>query len=263
MSEPSPFRSLVTRRTLPDDKEHDMTLTDDPNVLTRPDTGVRDLRTGWRVALAIALPVGPLLVTLARAVMPYWTSDDPATAMAAIAAAPETMDVLIWLGALLTPCMIVSMLTLGYVARRGAPVLATVGTVLSFGAYAMWGATGNLDYTASVLLAAGYRVDEVVTLTGHLDGTGLSIAVGTFWVLGHILGLVILAIALHRARVLPLWAAVVMALSQPIHLVAAVIVPSRWLDVLGGWGMTTLTCALVSAWILRTRNSDWDLPPGR
>ena len=133
----------------------------------------------------------------------------------------------------------------------------------SFGAYALWGATGNPDYTATVLSAAGYSVDEIVTLTGHLDATGLSMAVGTFWVLGHILGLVILAIALHRARVLPLWAATVMALSQPVHLVAAVIVPSRWLDVFGGWGMTTLTCVLVSVWMLRRRDSDWDLPPVR
>jgi hypothetical protein len=239
-----------------------MAITDE-RILAEPDARVRDLRPLWRVALAIASPIGPLLVTLARAVMPYWTSDDPATAMAKIAAAPNTMDALMWLGVFLTPCMIISMLTLGYVARRGAPVLATVGTALSFCAYALWGTTGNADYTATVLFAAGYSVEEVTTLTGHLDSTGLSMAVGTFWVLGHILGLVILAIALHRARVLPLWAATVMALSQPVHLVAAVIMPSRWLDVFGGWGMTTLTCALVSVWILRQRDTDWDLPPVR
>lgn len=239
-----------------------MTLTDE-RILTRPETRVRDLRPMWRVALAIALPVGPLLVTLARAVMPYWTSDDPTTVVAKVAGATTTMNLLIWLGALLTPCMIISMLTLGYVARRGAPVLATIGTVLSFGAYALWGATGNLDYTATVLLSAGYSVEEVVTLAGHLESTVLSMVVGFFWVLGHILGLVILAIALHRARVLPLWAAVLMALSQPVHLVAAVIVPSRWLDVFGGWGMTTFTCVLVSLWILRTRDAEWDLPPAR
>ena len=240
-----------------------MTLTDERDVLAPPDRTSRDLRPFWRIALAIALPVGPLLVTVARAVMPYWTSDDPATIVAKVAEAPATMNLLIWLGALLTPCMIISMLTLGYVARRGAPVLATIGTVLSFGAYALWGATGNSDYTASVLLAAGYGVDEVVTLTGHLESTVLAMVVGFFWVLGHILGLVILAIALHRARVLPLWAATLMALSQPVHLVSAVIVPSRWLDVFGGWGITTVTCALVSVWILRTRDTDWDLPPTR
>jgi hypothetical protein len=98
---------------------------------------------------------------------------------------------------------------------------------------------------------------------GHLESTTLSFATGFFWVLGHILGLVILAFALHRAGVLPRWAAIVMALSQPVHLVSAVIIPSRWLDVFGGWGMTTLTCALVSVWILRTRDDDWDLAPAR
>ena len=39
--------------------------------------------------------------------------------------------------------------------------------------------------------------------------------------------------------------------------------PFRWLDVLGGWGITTLTCALVSLLILRTRDTEWDLPPAR
>ncbi len=239
-----------------------MTMTDE-RVLAEPTTPIRDLRPFWRAALAIALPMGPLLVTLARAVMPYWTSDDSTAAMTKIAAAPGSMSVLVWLGAFLTPAMIVSMLTLGYVARRGAPVLATLGTVLSFGAYALWGATGNPDYTAAVLLRSGYAVDDVVILNGHLESTVLSMAVGFFWVLGHILGLVILAVALHRARVLPLWAATVMALSQPIHLVAAVILPSRWLDVIGGWGMTTVTCVLVAIHVWRTRNEDWDLPPVR
>jgi hypothetical protein len=239
-----------------------MTMTDE-RIVAQPRTEVRDLRTFWRVALAIALPLGPLLVTVVRAILPYWTDDDTATVLAKTAAAPETMNVLIWLGAFLTPCMTISMLTLGYVARRGAPVLASIGTVVSFGAYSLWGATGNSDYTATVLLSAGYGPDEVTALTGHLESTVLSMAVSSFWVLGHILGLVILAIALHRARVLPLWAATVMALSQPVHLVAAVIVPSRWLDVFGGWGMTTLTCALVAVHMWRTRNEDWDLPPVR
>jgi hypothetical protein len=239
-----------------------MTMTDE-RVRALPETGVRDLRPVWRVALALALPAGPLLVTLARAVMPYWTSDDWAVVVAKVAAAPGAMAALNWLGALLTPAMLVSMLTLGYVARRGAPVLATIGTVLSFSAYAVGGATGNPDYTMSALLAAGYSPAEVTALLGHLESTTLSAVVGIFWVIGHIVGLVILAVALHRARVLPLWAATLMALSQPIHLVAAVIAPSRWLDVFGGWGMTTLTCVLVSVWILRTRDADWDLPPAR
>ena len=53
------------------------------------------------------------------------------------------------------------------------------------------------------------------------------------------------------------------AVAQPIQLVAAVVVPSRWLAVFVGWGMTTLICTLVATHIWRTRDDDWDLPPVR
>ena len=239
-----------------------MTITEE-HVHVRPATRVRDLRPFWRVTLAVALPIGPLIVTAVRAVLPYWTSDDPATAVAKIAAAPDTMATLAWLGVLTTPFMLVSMLTLGYAARRGAPVLATVGTVIAFSAYALWGSVSNSDYTTWVLTGEGYSTDQVTQILGRLDNTPIAMGVSTFWVLGHIAGLVLLAVALHRARVLPLWAATLMAVSQPVHLVAAVIVPSRWLDVVGGWGLTTVTCLLVSLHLWRTRNEDFDLPPAR
>lgn len=239
-----------------------MTITEE-RTLAEPAEATRDLRGFWRIALAVALPVGPLLVTVVRAIMPYWTSDDSPTIVGKIAAAPELMSALVWLGMLLTPAIIVSMLTLGYVARRGAPVLATVGTVLSFAAYAMWGTTGNSDYTAFVLTGAGYGNDEVTTILGHLENTAVAAVTIFVWIIGHILGLVLLAIALRRAGVLPLWAALLMALSQPVHLFSAAIVPMRWLDVVGGWGMTTFTCVLVGLHLWRTRNEDFDLPPVR
>ena len=84
--------------------------------------------------------------------------------------------------------------------------------------------------------------------------------VGLCWVVVHILGMVVAAIALFRARMLPLWAAILLALSQPVHLVAAIIVPSRWLDVFAGWGMTTLICGYLTLRVLPMRNEDWDLP---
>jgi hypothetical protein len=88
----------------------------------------------------------------------------------------------------------------------------------------------------------------------------MAMVVGLFWVVVHILGMVIIASALRRARVLLLWAAILLGLSQPVHLVAAIILPSRWLDVFGGWGMTTLICGYVALQMLRIRNEDWDLP---
>lgn len=220
----------------------------------------RDPRTFWRVGLALALPVGPLLVTFARAIMPYWTSQDDATIAANITAHPKIMELMIWIGLPVLPFMLITVLGLGYVARRGAPVLAAVGTIPAFFAYAMWNSAGPSDYLGWVMSTHGYSVDQMVTLSNQLGDTAMATVVGLFWVIVHILGMIIAAIALRRARVLPLWAAILLALSQPVHLVSAIIVPSRWLNVFGGWGMTTLICGYVALQALPTRNEDWDLP---
>lgn len=220
----------------------------------------RDPRTFLRVGLALALPVGPLLVTFARAIMPYWTSQDDATIAANITAHPKIMELMIWIGLPVLPFMLITVLGLGYVARRGAPVLAAVGTIPAFFAYAMWNSAGPSDYLGWVMSTHGYSVDQMVTLSNQLGDTAMATVVGLFWVIVHILGMIIAAIALRRARVLPLWAAILLALSQPVHLVSAIIVPSRWLNVFGGWGMTTLICGYVALQALRTRNEDWDLP---
>jgi hypothetical protein len=223
----------------------------------------RDPRTFWRVAVALALPVGPLLVTVARAILPYWTSDDADGIVAGIAAHPERMEVLSWVGLLVVPFMLITVLGLGYVARRGSPVLATIGAIPAFFAYGMWNATGGGDYLAWVMSTNGYSRAEMVRLGGLLESTPMATVSGFFWVFVHILGMVIAAIALHRARVLPRWAAILLALSQPIHLVAAVIVPSRWLDVFLGWGLTTFVCGYVALRVLRMSNEEWDLPVRR
>jgi hypothetical protein len=194
----------------------------------------RDPRTFWRVGLALALPIGPLLVTFARAIMPYWTSQDDATIAANIAAHPKDhgSD---GLDRAAGPSVHAHHRDLGYVARRGAPVLAARGTIPAFFAYAMWDSAGPSDYLAWVMSTHGYSVDQMVTLSNQLGSTAMATFVKLFWVVVHILGMVIAAIALRRARVLPLWAAILLGLSQPVHLVAAIIVPSRWLDVFGGW----------------------------
>jgi hypothetical protein len=220
---------------------------------------VRDPRTFWRVGLALALPVGPLLVTLARAIMPYWTSQDDTTIAANIAGHPKTMEVMNWIGLPILPFMLITVLGLGYLSRRGAPVLAAVATIPTFFAYAMWNSAGPSDYLGWVMSTHGYSVEQMVTLSKQLGDTPMATLVGLCWVVIHILGMVVAAIALFRARMLPLWAAILLGLSQPVHLVAAIILPSRWLDVFGGWGMTTLICGYLTFRVLRMRNEDWDL----
>jgi uncharacterized membrane protein YdfJ with MMPL/SSD domain len=64
------------------------------------------------------------------------------------------------------------------------------------------------------------------------------------WVIGHILGTVLLGVALWRT--IPVWAALALIVSQPLHLVAAVIVPNHLLDGLA-WLLTAVGFAVTAA----------------
>jgi hypothetical protein len=223
---------------------------------------VRDLRTLWRVLIAVALPVGPLLVVITRWIMPYWTTDDGPTMISKSLAHLDRLNTMAWLALFAIPALVISMLAIGYVARRGAPVLATIGAGLSFLAYVNWSAAGNSDF---LVLTTGQAGVDPATINKVLDATSNHHAVaaisGFGWVIGHILGTVLLGIALMRAKKIPTLAGIAMIVSQPVHLIAAIIVPSRILDVVAGWGLTTVAFTFVAVAILRTRNDDWDLPP--
>jgi hypothetical protein len=235
------------------------TPTAPPRAIGRP----RDLRTLWRVLIAVTLPIGPILVLLVRGIMPYWTSDDIPTMVAKSVADPGTLTAMTWIGVFIVPPLVASLLAIGYVARRGAPVLATLGVTLSFVSYTIWFAGGNVDLTVAALNDKGFdatTITRVVDASVSHPAASLSTVV---WVIGHIIGAVLLGIALLRSRVVPRWVAIAMIVSQPMHLVAAVIVPSRLLDLTLGWGLTTVAFAAVAVVILQMSNDDWDAAPTR
>jgi len=223
----------------------------------------RDLRRLWRVAVALTLPVGPLLIAVSRGILPYWSTDSGEIIVARSLADLPAMETIAWLGLLMMPCLLLSTLALGYVARRGAPVLATVGAGLSFVAYANWGAAGGADYLVLALGREGVGEATVLQVVEATLAHPIAFIAGFGWVLGHIVGTMLLGAALWRSRVVAPWVAAVVIASQPVHLVAAVIIPSVTLDVLAGWGLTAFGYAMVSVAVLRTPDAEWDLPPVR
>jgi hypothetical protein len=70
------------------------------------------------------------------------------------------------------------------------------------------------------------------------------------FVIGHILGLVLIGIALWRGHVLPSWAALMIAASQILHFIFAVIVPVHALDGLA-WGLTAVGFAVAALALVR------------
>jgi hypothetical protein len=222
----------------------------------------RDLRRFWRVVLAAALPLGPLAVAVSFATQPYANSDDTPAVLAAILADPLT-NLRLALGLVAPGLLVIGSLTAGHLARRGAPVLATVATTINVVAYSMLAAASSSDF---MLVAAGHAGIDPATISAVLaameNDVVPSIALGLF-VPGHVLGMILLAVALRRARVLPRWAAVVLGISQPIHFLAFVVLENQYVDALAGWGFTAVGFAATAVALLRTPDERWDLPPVR
>ncbi len=221
----------------------------------------RDLRRLWRVVLAVLLPLGPLFVAVAFALRPYTGSEEPIVIIGRILASPRT-DLLLWLGFLAPGLLLLATVTAGHLARRGAPVLATVATTINALAFGlMSGAVASGDLITVAGGRAGVDPATILTITDAIENSPITGTAMGVWVPGHILGMVLLAVALRRARVLPRWAAVVLGVSQPIHFLAFVVLDNQYVDALAGWGLTAVGFAAVAVALLRTRDDDWDLPP--
>ena len=157
-----------------------------------------------------------------------------------------------WLTFIAMLTLIPGVIAVGLMARRGAPRLGTVGLVLTFAAFMslFWSTVAGSD---NVALAAA-RIGVSPVLTGRLlDSMGAVPAIGLgsdLFVIGHILGLVLIGIALWRGRVLPSWAALLIAASQILHFIFAVIVPVHALDGMA-WGLTAVGFAVAALTLVR------------
>lgn len=238
-----------------------MTTTDRLATDTSEEAPPRDLRRTWRRLAALALVAGPLGVTLIRLVMPYWTDDSPARMVAGFAEEPGRGALMNWLALVVTPFLVLSALGMGYVARRRAPVIATWGAAVLVGAYTLGGAVSAPDVLVPALLGRGDEQGSVAATAQLLMDTPVMLAGALSFVIGHLVGMVLVAIAVVRAGVVPWWVGAVIALAQPVHVASAVVVPSRALDVVLGWGATTVGYALVARAVLRTPDEEWDLAP--
>lgn len=112
-------------------------------------------------------------------------------------------------------------------------------------------AIGVTDQVALSGMGAGLALDVTARLLDAVQGQPTVAIAGFAFVIGHILGVVLLGIALWRASILPGWAGLLLSISQPAHLFFALIVPNHLLDGCA-WGLTALGFALAARAIFRT-----------
>jgi hypothetical protein len=121
---------------------------------------------------------------------------------------------------------------------------------------------GNSDLLMVALAKDGYDPGLIAEVTASVAAHPLSgVGIGIF-IIGHILGMVLLGLALVRAGLVPTWAGAALAVSQPFHLVSAVLLPSRLLDLTLGWGLTVIAFAMVSRTLLRMSDEEFDTAAG-
>jgi hypothetical protein len=199
-------------------------------------------RFGMRAAVLIAT-VGPLSIAALRGLLPYDTVDDPATITAQVAAHPVAESAALWLSYLALLTMPLAVLVVSRVAMRARPVLGTVAAVLAWVGFAGLTFLITPDLVAVAAADAGLPTATTATLLTAINGNAVSSTATLLFVAGHILGTVLLGLALWR--VIPRWAAVLLIVSQPLHFVVAVIVPNHPLDTLA-WLLTTIGFAVAA-----------------
>ena len=203
-------------------------------------------RSRW--ALAVLMPVGPAAVGVLRYVLPYYTADSSAGVVTASSLHPGSQDAVLWLGYVAILTLVPGVLAAAQVSRSAAPRLTGWAVALIVPGYL---SMGGLFFSDQLLWSgqrAGVAPETIATLLDAPHPT-VGISIGVF-VVGHVVGTVLLGIALLRSGRIPAWAAWALTVSQPVHFVATVIAGSPTLDLIG-WSATAVGMAMVARALLR------------
>jgi hypothetical protein len=201
---------------------------------TAPPTTVRPAppHRALLMALAITAPLGALAMGIGDLIAPYSPADYATTVLAKVAADPTAVDILGWLFLVAVICLLPGVLVAGLAALRGAPRLATVALLIAIPGWSAAFAFPDTDGLAAVLASSGIPQADAVELyasVGEFSRPSQGFAVLLF-VVGHIVGTVLLGVALWRSRAVPRFAAAALAISQPLHFVAFVILMNNTVD---------------------------------
>jgi len=207
-----------------------------------------ELGSWVRILAVVLLPLGPAAIAILRFVLPYYTVDEPSAMAAKVAGNLGAQSMVIWLGLAGALTIVPAVIWIGRLTFRLAPRLTTVALALAVPGYLALGVIMASDVVLWTGLNNGLDPGTVAGLISN-SHPATSVAEAIF-VLGHLLGTVLLGAALWRTRTVPLWAAILTTFSQPVHLIAAVFLTSRPLDLVA-WMMTAMGFAAAGAAVQR------------
>ena len=201
--------------------------------------------TTWGVALL--LPIGPAAIAVLRLILPYYTESTASGTVAAVGAHQGRQGAVLWLAYLGILTLVPGLLAAAGVCREASPRLTAWALGLSVPGYLSLGMLVGADHVLWSASDSGLsRADAVsVVDAGH---PSIDVAIGVF-VLGHVIGTVLLGAALLRSGRIPSWAGWAIAVSQPLHFIATVILGSPQVDFVA-WSLTAVGMAVVARAVL-------------
>jgi hypothetical protein len=205
-----------------------------------------DRRTA--IVLAVLMPLGPACVAALRGVMPTFSSDNGIGVAQAVAAAPGRQSAVVWLGYAAVLMLVPGVLAAAQLTRRAAPLLTWWAMALLVPAYLMLGGIVGGDALAWSAHDAGLGLGNAGQLYDHQHPAVIVATV--IFVIGHVVGTVLLGLALLRSRRVPAAFAWALTISQPLHFVAFVILGVQPLDVVA-WCLTVVGMGAAAVSLVR------------
>ncbi len=177
---------------------------------------VTELRLARRSLAAVALIAGPLLIAALRALVSYGT--DTSQTLAAVRAHPDAQQAIQVLGPLGGIAMVFATLCVVRLISRRTPILAAIGGVI---AVAGWMMVPMLS--ASDALTGEIAKQNLASGAALYDAYNNTVGIGlmsSIFIAGHILGMLVLGIAMLRARLTPAWAGIAVIAGTILHPIA-------------------------------------------
>lgn len=194
-----------------------------------------------RGLVAVAMVVGPLAYLVGGVLEPSAHTSGAVTVAANAAANPVVNSTHLAAFVVASFLLPVGVVGLAHLAWRRTPWSATIGGLLGVLGWLPLAALAALDDLAAVM-ARRPSDGADAALWDQFAYDPLMNSYLIIYIVGHLIAYVLLGLALHRARVIPAWAAFSMIASSPV-LILAFALPDRL-------GPTTLAVAATSVALL-------------
>jgi hypothetical protein len=180
------------------------------------------VRLRWVTAIlaAVCLVAGPLAATVVRAFSPATKQTESVVRLIADAAAHPARTQVVLVANSFVWLMVPAALIAISLAWRRAPALSLAAAVFSVAGWVAIVSPAMQDALIAQAGHHGYDHAQAVALTDVWSNSGAVNVYTTLFVVGHLVGTILLGAALWRARAIPRWAAAAIGVSMPLHLVA-------------------------------------------